>query len=100
MGSYYKHKKTMSVDVPYSFRCEQCMQESRTLKATIQAKAELNSNFKKLNEKKQQKLDEMARANLVGEVKSAYQNAVEKQIYVAAFKDQCPHCQKRRQLSA
>lgn len=94
MSTYYKHTKKMSIDVPYSFRCEQCMQESGTLMATIQAQAELNTNFKKLNEKKQQKLDEMAKANLVKEVKRAHQNATEKQIYDTAFKDKCPHCQK------
>ena len=59
MSTYYKHTKRMSVDIPYSFRCEQCMQETGTLTATIQAQAELNTNFKNLNEKKQQKLDEM-----------------------------------------
>ncbi len=94
MSTYYKHTKRMSVDIPYSFRCEQCMQETGTLTATIQAQAELNTNFKNLNEKKQQKLDEMAQANLVREVKRVHQNAVEKQIYDAAFKDKCPSCQK------
>ena len=60
MGSYYRHRKTESVDVPYSFRCEQCMKDSGTLKATITGmEAEMNSNFKTLNEKNQKKLDDL-----------------------------------------
>lgn len=94
MGSYYKHKRTESIDIPYSFRCEQCMQESGPLTATISAQAEMNSNFKNLNDKKQEKLREMAHANLVREVKEAYSNAEEKHIYAKAFKDECPHCRK------
>lgn len=94
MGTYYKHTKTESINVPYSFRCEQCMQESGMLKATISAEAEVSSNYKKLEEKKQQKLNEMAHANLVKAVKEAYSDAAEKQIYSTVFKDQCPHCSK------
>ncbi len=94
MGSYYKHKRTESIEVPYSFRCEQCMKDSGPLTATISAQAEMNSNFKNLNEKKQEKLNEMAHANLVREVKEARSNAEEKQIYSKAFKDECPHCHK------
>ena len=50
MGSYYKHKKKETIDVSYSFRCEQCMKESGTLKATISGmEAEINSNYKTLD---------------------------------------------------
>ena len=35
MGSYYKHTRTESAKVPYSFRCEQCMKDSGTRQATI-----------------------------------------------------------------
>ncbi len=95
MGTYYRHRKTESVDVPYSFRCEQCMKDSGTLKATITGmEAEINSNFKTLNNRNQQKLDEIAHTYLVREVKEAYRNATGKQIYVKAFKDECPHCHK------
>lgn len=94
MGSYYKHKRTESIDVPYSFRCEQCMKDSGPLKATISADAELNSNFKNLSDTKQQKLRESAHANLVREVKAAHTDAEEKQIYHKAFRDECPHCHK------
>ncbi len=95
MGSYYRHRKTESVDVPYSFRCEQCMKDSGTLKATITGmEAEMNSNFKTLNEKNQKKLDELAHDKLVREVKEVHRNATEKQIYSKVFKDECPYCHK------
>ena len=81
MGTYFRHTKKESVDVPYSFRCEQCMKDSGTLKATISGmEAEMNSNFKTLNEKNQKKLDEIAHTYLVREVKEVYRNATEKHI--------------------
>lgn len=95
MGSYYKHKKKETIDVSYSFRCEQCMKESGPLTAVISGmEAEINSNYKTLDDKKQSSLNEMAHANLVSAVKEAYSNAVEKHIFVKAFKDECPHCHK------
>lgn len=95
MGTYYKHKKRESVNVPYSFCCEQCMKDSGVLRAVISGmEAEINSNFKNLDDKKRQKLDEMAHTYLVREVKNVYRNATEKQIYSKAFKDECPYCHK------
>lgn len=95
MGTYYRHKKTETFDVPYSFRCEQCGKDSGTLKATISGmEAEINSNFKQLDDKKQQKLNETAHTYLVREVREVYQNVTEKQIYSTAFKDECPYCHK------
>lgn len=95
MGTYYKHTKTETVDVPYSFCCEQCMKDSGPMVAVVcGVQAEMNSNFKKLDDKKQQKLNEMAHANLVRAVKDAHRNATEKHVYVKAFKDQCPFCGK------
>ena len=95
MGTYYKHRKTESIKVPYSFRCEQCMKESGPLTATISGmEATINSNFKNLDEKREQKLGKMAHENLVSAVKEAHQNATGKNIYVKAFKDECPHCHK------
>ena len=83
MGTYYKHRKTESIKVPYSFRCEQCMKESGPLTATISGmEATINSNFKNLDEKREQKLGKMAHENLVSAVKEAHQNATEKIIYV------------------
>ena len=95
MGTYYRHRKTESVEVPYSFRCEQCMKDSGTLKATITGmEAEMNSNFKTLNDKNQKKLDEIAHTYLVREVKEVHRNATEKNIYSKVFKDECPYCHK------
>ena len=95
MGTYYRHKKSETIDVPYSFKCEQCMKDSGPLKATIKGmEAEINSNYRELEYNKQQKLNEMAHNNLVGEVKTAYKNATEKNIFNKAFKDECPHCHK------
>ncbi len=95
MGTYYRHKKTETIDVPYSFKCEQCMKDSGPLKATIKGmEAEINSNYRDLEYNKQQKLNEMAHKNLVSEVKGAYKNATEKNIFSKAFKDECPHCHK------
>ena len=95
MPSYYKHKKKESIDVPYSFCCEQCMQDSGMLTATIVGStAEINDPYRQLNSKKQQKLDEKAHAYLVSAVKEAYNNATNKKVYSTVFKDECPHCHK------
>lgn len=95
MGTYYRHKKTETIDVPYSFRCEQCMKDSGPLKATISGmEAEINSNYRELEYNKQQTLNEQAHKNLVSAVKEAHKNATEKQIFNKAFKDECPHCHK------
>ena len=86
MGSYYKHKKKETIDVSYSFRCEQCMKESGTLKATISGmEAEINSNYKTLDDKKQNKLNEMAHNTLVRSVIEAYSIARGNHIFVKAF---------------
>ena len=95
MGTYYKHTKTESINVPYSFRCEQCLKESGPLKATIHGpEAEFNSNFKEINYDRQEKLSRKAHENLVKKVKETYKNATEKQIYSNEFKDECPFCHK------
>ncbi|MCI9298686.1 MAG: hypothetical protein HFI10_14775 [Lachnospiraceae bacterium] len=95
MGTYYKHKKTETIDVPYSFKCEQCMKDSGKLTAVIKGmEAEVNSNYRELEYNKQQQLNEMAHKNLVREVKDSYKNATEKNIFNTAFKDECPHCHK------
>jgi hypothetical protein len=95
VGAYYKHTKTETVKVTYSFRCEHCMEDSGPQQAVISGmQAEINSNYKTLDEKKQDKLAEMAHKNLVSAVKEAYVNATEKHTYIKAFKDECPHCHK------
>ena len=71
------------------------MKESGPLIANISGtEAEINSNFKNLDDKKEQKLNEMAHKNLVNAVQEAHRNATEKNIYSKAFKDECPHCHK------
>ena len=94
MSTYYKHKRTASVDIPYSFTCEQCMKDSGTLSATIEVDATINSNHRELEANKDEKLKNNVHAKLVREVKSAHQNATENQIFIKAFKDKCPHCQQ------
>lgn len=95
MGTYYRHRKTESVDVPYSFKCEQYMKDSGALKATIKGmEAEVNSNHRELEYNRQQNLNAKAHVNLVAAVKTAHINATQKQIYDKVFKDECPHCHK------
>ena len=91
---YYKHKRTTSVNIPYSFQCESCMQNSGELQAQIVAEATYNSNFKKLSDDKSRQLEQQAYRNLVNTVKAAYKDATEKEIYCTEFKDECPHCHK------
>ena len=71
------------------------MKESGTLQATIVGdQAEVNSSFRNLSESNQERLDNLAHKYLVQAVKKAHTNATEKQIFVKAFKDECPHCHK------
>lgn len=95
MSSYYKHKRTESAKVPYSFRCEQCTKESGALQATIVGtEATHNSISRSLSQKEETKLGEQAFQNLKNTLQEAYENAEGKHIYNAAFKDICPHCGK------
>lgn len=94
MAGLYKHRRTESIDVPYSFRCEQCMRDSGLLKARISADAEMRSNFRNLSSAKQRRLRRAAHANLVRTVKSAYAQAEKKHIYCKDFKDECPYCDR------
>ena len=95
MGTYFRHRKTETIKVPYSFRCEQCMKDSGQLVATISGiEAEINSNYKELEYNKQQILNEQAHKNLVRAVKDAHTNATQKNIFSKDFKDECPHCHK------
>lgn len=95
MSVYFKHTKKESIKVPYSFRCEQCMKDSGPLMATITGmEAEINSNFKDLDQKGTKKLNEIAHTYLVRAVKDAHRNVTEKHIYPTDFKDECPYCHK------
>ena len=92
MGSYYKHTAAQSVKIPYSFRCEQCHQDSGLLDAVITGSSSLNTHSKVLSDREQVKLTPAARAALIRELQSVYRNATQKQVYAAAFCDECPHC--------
>lgn len=90
--SYYVHTRTESVDLTYSFRCEQCGQESGPRKVTITGEAEEKNFRKQLNDAQDDALRERAHANLVVKMKEIYQSVKEKQIIPTDFSDECPHC--------
>ncbi len=95
MSSYYKHTRKESAEVPYSFRCEHCMQDSGPLQAIITGPAaEKNSNYNVLTQPETEKLERHAHDNLVRHIRKIHDDATQKQIYSADFKDACPHCQK------
>ena len=95
MGTYFRHRKTETIKVPYSFRCEQCMKDSGQLVATISGiEAEINSNYKELEYNKQQILNEQAHKNLVQKIHTIHSDATQKHIFSKEFTDTCPHCQK------
>ncbi|MCI8331254.1 MAG: hypothetical protein HFE78_00280 [Clostridiales bacterium] len=100
MSVYYKHERSENIDIPYTFKCEQCGAGSGPLNAHIVGdKAIYNSNFKTIKEERNQKLCAEAHEKLVSKVKEIYQNATEKDIYSPEFKDVCPHCQARQSWS-
>ena len=46
MSTYYRHRRTEQTKVPYSFRCEQCMQESGLMLAKIAGmEVTMSSNY-------------------------------------------------------
>ncbi|MCI8543185.1 hypothetical protein [Acetatifactor aquisgranensis] len=95
MSSYYKHTRTESAKVPYSFRCEQCTKDSGVRQATITGnEAVHNSISRSLSQKEETKLQEEAFQKLKNSLQEAYENAEKKHIYHAAFNDTCPHCGK------
>lgn len=95
MSSYYKHTRTESAKVPYSFRCEQCMKDSGVRQATITGnEAVHNSISRSLSQKEETKLQEEAFQKLKNSLQEAYENAEKKHIYHPAFNDTCPHCGK------
>lgn len=92
MGSYYKHKRSEKIEVPYSFQCEHCGKDSGPLKAVlIGMEATDNSNFKTLSPDREEKLCKRAHDNLVQKVKETHKDAQEK-IFATEFRDQCPSC--------
>ncbi|MDE6639228.1 MAG: hypothetical protein K2K63_01710 [Acetatifactor sp.] len=94
MGSYYVHTRTESVDLKYSYRCEQCGQESGPRKVTVTGEAEERNYRKQLNDAEEDKVREKAHKNLVKKMKEIHQSVTEKQIIPTDFPDECPHCHK------
>ena len=92
MASYYKHTQKQSVNVPYSFRCEQCHQDSGPLEAVITGEGEVDNYRKDLLDSEKAKLEKRAHSALVQALQKAHRDAEEKQIYSSDFRDECPHC--------
>lgn len=92
--SYYKHTRTESVDLPYSFRCEQCTMDSGIRKVTVTGTGVKDNHSKQLNEKDEVKVREQAHKDLVKRIKKVHRDAVERQVFSTDFKDECPHCHK------
>ena len=94
MGSYYEHKRTESVKLPYSFRCEHCMSDSGPLWATVTGYGTKDSISKKVSEKDEEKMRKEAHRHLVMVLKRLHKDIVQKQTFTAIFTDECPHCHK------
>lgn len=92
--SYYEHKRTESIKLPYSFRCEHCMNDSGPMFATITGSGIKNSLSKKVNDKDEEKMRRDAHKDLVRAVRQLHKDIVQKQEYTAIFTDECPHCHK------
>lgn len=93
-NSYYVHTRTESVDLTYSFRCEQCGQESGPRKVTITGKAEERNYRKQLKDAEEDRVRENAHKDLVRKMKEIHTEVTEKQIIPTDFPDACPHCHK------
>lgn len=97
MGSYYAHKRREKVEVPYSFQCEHCGQDSGILSAVIAgAEAETPSYMKTISAEREKKLCMKAHKYLVREIKSIHRKTEEKKIFPNNFSGQCPHCKKKQ----
>lgn len=99
MSSYYLHTRTESVELPYSFQCEQCGQDSGIRKVTVTGEGQEKNFRKQLNNEEEDRLYEKAHADLVGKVNEIYKSVTEKQIIPTDFADRCPHCQKPQSWS-
>ena len=94
MGSYYEHKRTESVKLPYSFRCEHCMSDSGPMWATVTGYGTKDSLSKNVSEKDEEKMRKEAHRHLVMVLKRLHKDIVQKQAFTAIFTDECPHCHK------
>ena len=81
MSTYYRHRRTEQTKVPYSFRCEQCMQESGLMLAKIAGmEVTMSSNYNVLTQAQDEKLKQKAHKNLVKRIQEVHKDAVEKEI--------------------
>lgn len=93
--SWYEHKRTACVEVPYSFQCEHCGKNSGPMRAVISVNAVDTTQLSKtLDEQREVKLRREAYERLVRELKKVHKGVVEKKIYPKEFHDKCPFCQK------
>ncbi len=92
--SYYEHKRTESVKLPYSFRCEHCMSDSGPLWATVAGYGTKDSLSKRVSDKDEEKMRKKAHKQLVMVLKRIHKDIVQKQAFTAIFTDECPHCHK------
>lgn len=94
MSSYYEHKRTESVKLPYSFKCEHCGNDSGPMWAIVTGSGTKDSHFKEVSEKSEEKMRREAHKDLVRVIKQLQKNIVQKQEYTEIFTYECPHCHK------
>ena len=92
-----KNKRRSSVhkiEIPYSFRCESCLQDSGELLfvLTIANAAQKNTIKAKGAPKAKLTREENVRKNVAGEVAMTMRNAYDQGIYPPGVRDICPHC--------
>lgn len=92
--SYYEHKRTESVKLPYSFKCEHCMSDSGPMWATVTGYGTKDSLSKKVDEKSEEKMRREAHRHLVKVLRQLHKDIVQKQAFTEIFTDECPHCHK------
>lgn len=94
MAVYFKHKHTVTQNIPYYFVCEQCHQDSGTLSAEFKAEASRELMTKRpLTSDEKTQLDQDATEKLKKQVHDAMENTKRAEIS-NRFKDTCPHCGK------
>ncbi len=91
--TYYKFERVEDINIPYSFKCEECGKDSKTMEAHITGNtATYNSTFRTISEKREEMLEEEAHQNLKKRLKEVYRDAEEKGVFCYEFKDKCPFC--------
>lgn len=93
MASYWKHKRTLSQDVPYEFRCEHCGANSGMQKAKINAELTRKSMRRTLSEDENELLHKELEEALENILRKEQENH-QKGEFCTAFQDTCPQCGK------